>query len=239
MAILEVNNLKKVYVTRFGAQQVHALANVSFSVEKGEFVAVMGESGSGKTTLLNILATLDKPTSGEVKLNGSTVSINSLTGMLGQARFSGYASVEATAKPFVKLDLDFKKLDLETPASLESTPATTRSAAAPWSNEPIKLDGLNYVDADIKISASELNIGSMNLAPAKIESTIAGGVVRGFVSKGFTWPQRLGSAVVGAAGVPRLTSKIPVFVVTLASCRSVSWEWNARKGPVWTLFSPS
>ena len=75
MAILEVNNLKKVYVTRFGAQQVHALTNVSFSVEKGEFVAVMGESGSGKTTLLNILATLDKPTSGEVKLNGRPLSL--------------------------------------------------------------------------------------------------------------------------------------------------------------------
>ena len=121
---------------------------------------------------------------GEVNLKGSTISINSLTGMLGQARFSGYASIEATTKPLVKLDLDFKKLDLETPASLDNTKAATRSGAdANWSNEPIKLDGLNYVDADIKISASELNIGSMNLAPAKIEGTLAGGIVRATVSE--------------------------------------------------------
>lgn len=76
MKILEVNNLKKVYTTRFGGNHVRALSNVSFSVEKGEYVAIMGESGSGKTTLLNILASLDKPTSGEVLLNGkSLVSI--------------------------------------------------------------------------------------------------------------------------------------------------------------------
>lgn len=76
MSILEVNNVKKIYTTRFGGNQVKALSNVSFSVEEGEYVAIMGESGSGKTTLLNILATLDKPTSGEVKLNGeSLVSI--------------------------------------------------------------------------------------------------------------------------------------------------------------------
>ena len=60
MTILEVNNLKKVYATRLGGQKVAALANVSFSVEAGEFVAIMGESGAGKTTLLNILAMLDK-----------------------------------------------------------------------------------------------------------------------------------------------------------------------------------
>lgn len=77
MKILEVNNLKKIYTTRFGGQKVEALSNVSFSVEKGEFVAFMGESGSGKTTLLNILASLDKPTSGDVLLNGkSFTSIN-------------------------------------------------------------------------------------------------------------------------------------------------------------------
>ncbi len=74
MAMLEVNNVKKVYTTRFGGNKVQALSNVTFSVEQGEYVAIMGESGSGKTTLLNILASLDKPTSGEIKLNGENLS---------------------------------------------------------------------------------------------------------------------------------------------------------------------
>lgn len=74
MAILEVNNVKKIYTTRFGGNQVQALTDVSFSVEKGEYVAIMGESGSGKTTLLNILAALDKATSGLVLLNGKNLS---------------------------------------------------------------------------------------------------------------------------------------------------------------------
>ena len=70
MSILEVKNLRKVYVTRLGGNQAEALRNVSFSVEEGEYVAIMGESGSGKTTLLNILAALDKPTAGNVLLDG-------------------------------------------------------------------------------------------------------------------------------------------------------------------------
>jgi putative ABC transport system ATP-binding protein len=74
MAILEVSCLKKIYTSRFGANQVQALSNVSFSVERGEYVAIMGESGSGKTTLLNILAALDQPTAGEVKLDGKGLS---------------------------------------------------------------------------------------------------------------------------------------------------------------------
>lgn len=74
MAILEVNNVKKIYTTRFGSNKVQALSDVSFSVEEGEYVAVMGESGSGKTTLLNIIAALDKPTDGEVYLNGRKFS---------------------------------------------------------------------------------------------------------------------------------------------------------------------
>lgn len=73
MAILEVSNLKKIYTTRFGGNQVQALKNINFTVEQGEYVAIMGESGSGKTTLLNILAALDKPTSGEVLLNGKNL----------------------------------------------------------------------------------------------------------------------------------------------------------------------
>lgn len=74
MSILEVKGLKKVYTTRFGSNQVTALRNVNFSVEAGEYVAIMGESGSGKTTLLNILAALDKPTGGSVMLNGKDIT---------------------------------------------------------------------------------------------------------------------------------------------------------------------
>ena len=74
MAILEAQCLKKIYTTRFGGNRVQALSDVTFSVEHGEYVAIMGESGSGKTTLLNILAALDRPTSGQVLLNGRSLS---------------------------------------------------------------------------------------------------------------------------------------------------------------------
>lgn len=74
MSILEVSGLKKTYTTRFGLNKVEALKNVNFSVEEGEYVAIMGESGSGKTTLLNILAALDKPTGGTVALDGKSLS---------------------------------------------------------------------------------------------------------------------------------------------------------------------
>ena len=74
MAVLEAKNLKKIYTTRFGGAQIQALSDVSFSVEEGEYVAIMGESGSGKTTLLNLLASLDKPTMGEIVLSGKPFS---------------------------------------------------------------------------------------------------------------------------------------------------------------------
>lgn len=74
MALLEAKNIRKVYATRFGGNQVQALTDVSFTVDEGEYVAIMGESGSGKTTLLNILAALDRPTSGMVLLDGKDIS---------------------------------------------------------------------------------------------------------------------------------------------------------------------
>ena len=73
MALLEVKNVRRVYSTRFGGNKVEALKNINFSVEEGEYVAIMGESGSGKTTLLNILATVDRPTAGEVLLKGKNL----------------------------------------------------------------------------------------------------------------------------------------------------------------------
>ena len=74
MSMLEVHHLKKIYTTRFGGNRVQALSDVNFSVEQGEYVAIMGESGSGKTTQPNILAALDKPTGGEVLLNGKSLT---------------------------------------------------------------------------------------------------------------------------------------------------------------------
>lgn len=74
MALLEAKIIRKVYATRFGGNQVQALTDVSFTVDEGEYVAIMGESGSGKTTLLNILAALDRPTSGTVLLDGKDIS---------------------------------------------------------------------------------------------------------------------------------------------------------------------
>ena len=74
MSLLEVRNVKKIYTTRFSSNKVQALSDVNFNVEKGEYVAIMGEYGSGKTTLLNILAALDRPTNGIVRLNGKDIT---------------------------------------------------------------------------------------------------------------------------------------------------------------------
>lgn len=74
MSILEVNNVGKIYCSRIGGNRVEALKNVTFTAEPGEYVAIMGESGSGKTTLLNIIASLDKPSSGDIKIAGQSLS---------------------------------------------------------------------------------------------------------------------------------------------------------------------
>lgn len=97
MSILEVSHLKKIYTTRFGGNKVQALSDVSFRVEKGEYVAIMGESGSGKTTLLNILAALDKPTGGSVMLEGRD---------LGKIRESAIAAFRRDNLGFVFQDFN-------------------------------------------------------------------------------------------------------------------------------------
>ena len=96
MSILEVNHVKKIYSTRFGSQKVEALADVSFTVEEGEYVAIMGESGSGKTTLLNILAALDRPTAGTVLLAGRDLSVDIPQGHRVERRFRRIIGQEHT-----------------------------------------------------------------------------------------------------------------------------------------------
>ena len=108
----------------------------------------------------------------EVRLNGSTVMINGLSGTLGDGAFNGWASVDLASKPLVKLDLDFQRLDLG-----GATPRGT-AGAQPWSNATFDVSGLNYVDAQIRISAAELTAGGAQFAPAAIDATLASGVLK-------------------------------------------------------------
>jgi len=108
----------------------------------------------------------------EVRLNGSVVMINGVSGALGDGAFNGWASVDISSKPLVKLDLDFQKLAFAT------SRGTANSSAQPWSNATIDLNGLNYVDAQARISAAELTIGDGRFAPAAIEATLTSGVLK-------------------------------------------------------------
>src|SRR5215213_240895 len=92
----------------------------------------------------------------EVRLNGSVVMINGVTGALGDAAFNGWASVDLSSKPLVKLDLDFQKLAVAT------TPSTGSTSAQPWSSATIDVNGLNYIDLQVRVSAAELSIGNAN-----------------------------------------------------------------------------
>jgi AsmA protein len=120
---------------------------------------------------------LQGPVSGraEVRLNSSIIMVNGLTGTLGDGAFNGWASFDLASKPLVKVDLDFQRLGV----AMSQTPATTGSlASAPWSNASIDLNGLNYFDAQIRISAAELNIGEARFAPVAIDTAIAAGMLR-------------------------------------------------------------
>jgi len=114
----------------------------------------------------------------DVRLNGTLVMINSLSGTIGDGAFDGWASVDLATKPLVKLDLDFRRLDLAT-APPQAAPQTTQQA---WSDDPIELAGLNYVDAQVRLSAAELNIGSAHFAPVAMEASLAGGLLKATVS---------------------------------------------------------
>ena len=130
---------------------------------------------------------LQTPLSGkaEVRLNGSVVMINGLTGAVGDGAFNGWASVDIASKPLVKLDLDFQRLDVAASTASAASPAPgspSSQPSPPWSNAPIDVTGLNYVDAQIRVSAAALNIGEAQFAPAAIDATLAGGVLKARVS---------------------------------------------------------
>jgi AsmA protein len=107
----------------------------------------------------------------DVRLNGRIVMINGISGTLDDGAFDGWASVDVASKPLVKLDIDFRRLAF-------ATPNATSSPGAPWSNAPIELNGLNYVDAQIRLSAAQMTIADASFAPAAIEAVLAGGVLK-------------------------------------------------------------
>jgi AsmA protein len=125
---------------------------------------------------LDAPGTLPAPLSAraEVRLNGTIVMINGVSGTLGDSAFNGWASVDGASKPLVKLDLDFQRLQV---AGAKTT-AASQGAQQPWSNATIDLSGLNYVDAEMRVSAAELNIGEARFAPAAIDATLTSGVLK-------------------------------------------------------------
>lgn len=149
MAILEVKNLKKIYTTRFGLNQIQALSNVSFSVEQGEYVAIMGESGSGKTTLLNILAALDQPTSGEVWLD--------------KKQLSGIKEKEISAFRRENLGFVFQDFNLLDTFSLKDNIFL-----------PLVLSGKNYSEMNRRIQPIAKKLGIEEILP-KYPYEVSGG----------------------------------------------------------------
>ena len=118
----------------------------------------------------------------EVRLNGTVAMINGLSGAIGDGAFDGWASVDFASKPLVKLDLDFRRLDVATSTAPPPSQGAPQTTAPTWSNDPIELAGLNYVDAQVRLSAAELNLGSAHFAPVALEASLASGVLKGVVS---------------------------------------------------------
>ncbi len=135
----------------------------------------------------------------EVRLNGSVVMINGLTGALGDGAFNGWASVDLASKPLAKLDLDFQRLNVAATTAPAASPES--QASQPWSNTSFDITGLNYVDAQMKISAAELNIGEAHFAPVAIDATLDGGLLKGGITNlGAYGGQANGELDIDAAG---------------------------------------
>lgn len=147
---------------------------------------------------IEIPGTLRAPLTGraELRLNGRLIAINNLSGMLDDGAFNGWASVDVSSKPLVKLDLDFQRLDI--PAGKVAAPT---EHAQSWSTAPIDLRDLNYVDARVHLSAAELKVAGTRLGPAEIEASLAGGVLKATIGNvGIYSGQASGEFVVDASG---------------------------------------
>ena len=132
----------------------------------------------------------------EVRFNGPLVMFNSVSGTLGDGSFNGWASIDLASKPLVKVDLDFQKLDLSTPKSTASSTSPTQG----WSDAPISLTGLNYVDAQVRISAGQLAISDAQFAPAAIDASLAAGLLKAsFSNLGAYGGQASGEVIVDAS----------------------------------------
>ena len=114
----------------------------------------------------------------EARLNGSVLMINGLSGTFGDSQFNGWASADLASKPLVKVDLDFQRLDFGTPSRGKSQQLSPQASQQPWSDARIDLSGLNYVDAQLRISAAELGIGDARFAPAAVDATLGSGVLK-------------------------------------------------------------
>jgi AsmA protein len=138
----------------------------------------------------------------ELRLAGALIRFNGVSGTFGNGGFSGWASVDASSKPLVKLDLDFQHFDIP----LAKTP--TAAPAQAWSNAPFDLTGLNYADAQVRISAAELSVGQAQFAPAAIDASLAGGVLKAAVANlGAYGGQASGEMIVDA------TAPSPTFAM--------------------------
>jgi AsmA protein len=139
----------------------------------------------------------------EVRLNGKLVMINGVSGSLGDGAFNGWASVDVSSKPLLKLDLDFQRIDVA-----KSTAAPAGGASEPWSNVPIDLNGMNYIDVQAKVSAAEVNVGQAHIAPVEIDAALASGVMRARLANvGAYGGQANGDLIVDA------TSAMPTYAL--------------------------
>ncbi len=122
--------------------------------------------------------------SSEVRATGSLIRFNNINGSIAANRFSGWASVEVSDKPLVKVELDFQKLDIGAPRAAGSgSGVTTGGVDQPWSTAPVNLESLNYVDAEIQLSAAALNVGAFHFAPIAVNATLNNGIVQAAFSQ--------------------------------------------------------